>query len=195
MKIFSALYQRVLKWSSHPKASYFLAALSCTEAVFFPIPPDVMLAPMALARPQKAWHYALIATLASAFGGVAGYLLGFWAFDTVVQPMVETFGYQQGFVQVQQWFETWGVAIVFIAGFSPIPYKLFTVTAGMMSVAFIPFLLASVISRGLRFYLVAGLMKLGGAKMEAKLQQWIDTLGWALVALVVIGYGVYQFLK
>ncbi|ATZ72178.1 hypothetical protein CWC33_00020 [Idiomarina sp. X4] len=192
MKLFSALYDRVLSWSEHPRAKAILALLSFSESVIFPIPPDVMLAPMAMTQPDKAWRLAFLTTVSSAAGGVLGYFLGFWAFETVVLPAVETLGYESKLEVVKSWFATWGFWIVFIAGFSPIPYKLFTVTAGVMQIAFFPFLLASVISRGLRFYLVAWLLKTGGPKMAVKLREYVDRIGWSLVILLLIAYLVMQ---
>ncbi|MTJ01899.1 YqaA family protein [Idiomarina piscisalsi] len=192
MKLFSALYDKVLSWSEHPRAKAILALLSFSESVIFPIPPDVMLAPMAMTQPDKAWRLAFLTTVSSAAGGVLGYFLGFWAFETVVLPAVETLGYESKLEVVKSWFATWGFWIVFIAGFSPIPYKLFTVTAGVMQIAFFPFLLASVISRGLRFYLVAWLLKTGGPKMAVKLREYVDRIGWSLVVLLIVAYIVVQ---
>ncbi|ASG65937.1 hypothetical protein CEW91_07195 [Idiomarina piscisalsi] len=192
MKLFSALYDRVLSWSEHPRAKAILALLSFSESVIFPVPPDVMLAPMAMTQPDKAWRLAFLTTVSSAAGGVLGYFLGFWAFETVVLPAVETLGYESKLEVVKSWFATWGFWIVFIAGFSPIPYKLFTVTAGVMQIAFFPFLLASVISRGLRFYLVAWLLKTGGPKMAVKLREYVDRIGWSLVILLIVAYIVVQ---
>lgn len=162
--------------------------MSFAESVVFPVPPDVMLAPMSLAKPDKAWQYALWTSIASTLGGLAGYLLGYWLFDVAVLPMIEHFGYQQKFAIIKLWFEQYDFWIVFLAGFSPIPYKLFTVTGGMMHMALLPFMLASVISRSARFFLVAGLMKWGGAKMEAKLHHYVEWLGWGTVLLALIAY-------
>jgi len=194
LKLFSALYDKVLSWSEHPRAKTILALLSFSESVIFPIPPDVMLAPMAMTQPDKAWRLAFLTTVSSAAGGVLGYFLGFWAFETVVLPAVETMGYESKLDTVKSWFSTWGFWIVFIAGFSPIPYKLFTVTAGVMQIAFFPFLLASVISRGLRFYLVAWLLKTGGPKMAVKLREYVDRIGWSLVILLLVAYIVVQLI-
>lgn len=192
MKLFSALYDRVLRWTQHPKADWLLALLSFTESVIFPIPPDVMLAPMAMTQPQRAWRLAALTTVSSVAGGILGYLLGYWAYDVAVVPLVETLGYQDKLATVTEWFTTYGIWIVFIAGFSPIPYKLFTVTAGVMQMAFLPFVLASAVSRGLRFYLVAWLLKTGGPAMAVKLRLYVDRIGWSVVVLAVLGYVVYQ---
>lgn len=188
MKIFTVLYEWTLKWAEHKLAPKILAALSFAESVFFPIPPDVLLAPMVLAKPEKAWHYATITTIASVIGGVVGYALGYYMFEPWIVPALESLGYTERFDKVSTWFDEWGVWVVFIAGFSPIPYKLFTVSAGFLQMLFLPFLLASAIGRGMRFFLVAGLIRWGGAPFEKKLKQWVDIIGWGLVILIVIAY-------
>jgi membrane protein YqaA with SNARE-associated domain len=162
--------------------------MSFAESVFFPIPPDVMLAPMALSKPERAWWYATITMLASVLGGALGYLLGWFAFDGFIQPLVEQWGYMEKLELAKQWFDEYGVWVVLLAGFTPIPYKIFTITAGFMHMAFIPFMIASIIARSSRFYLVAGLMYWGGPKFEKKLRQHIDTIGWAVIIIAVILY-------
>ncbi|WP_417684835.1 YqaA family protein [Pseudidiomarina gelatinasegens] len=188
MKVFGWLYDKVLSWSQHRRAPTILAGLSFSESVVFPIPPDVMLAPMAMTQPEKAWRFALITTLASVLGGIAGYWLGYFLFDPVVLPLVEWAGYQDKLIRVTSWFQDYGFWIIFIAGFSPLPYKLFTVSGGMLGVAFIPFVLGSIISRGLRFFLVAWLLKTGGPKMAVHLRTYIDRIGWGMVILIIIAY-------
>ncbi len=185
MKLFSPLYERVMRWAAHRHAQWYLAGLSFAESSFFPVPPDVMLAPMALANTAKAWRFALLTTIASVIGGAAGYLLGLFAFD-LIQPWLERAGYMDNYQMAVSWFEQWGVWVVFVAGFSPIPYKLFTIAAGVVSMAFAPFMLASFIGRGARFFMVAGLMVWGGSRMETVLRQNVDRLGWAVVVLVAV---------
>ncbi|MBU1619504.1 MAG: DedA family protein [Gammaproteobacteria bacterium] len=192
MKIFQWMYDKALVWARHRHAERYLAGLSFTESVIFPIPPDVMLAPMALAQPEKAWRFAWVTTLFSVLGGICGYFLGLWLYEPVVLPVVEYLGYQETFAKVEQWFMTYGVWVVFIAGFSPIPYKLFTVGAGLMSMAFFPFVIASFVGRASRFFLVAGLMYWGGEKMQQKLRDIVDWLGWGTVALAGVLYLVYR---
>ncbi|MDI3509605.1 MAG: YqaA family protein [Pseudomonadota bacterium] len=194
MKLFAPLYERAMQWARHRHAPWYLGGMSFAESSFFPIPPDVMLAPMALARPEKAWLYAWITTLASVAGGVFGYFIGLLAFDAI-EPWLQTSRYWGAYQTATQWFDEWGVVAVFIAGFSPIPYKVFTIAAGALSMALLPFTLASVIGRGGRFFLVAGLMRWGGARMEAQIRQHIDRLGWATVALVAVGAAAYLALK
>lgn len=191
MKIFSALYQRAMQWARLPHAQWYLSALSFAESSFFPIPPDVMLAPMSLANPNKAWRFALITTIASVLGGLLGYFIGIMAFD-VIEPYLKTSNYWHHYQTAVIWFNTWGFWAIFIAGFSPIPYKVFTIAAGTLSMALLPFTLASIIGRGTRFFMVAGLMKWGGARMEASLHKYVDGLGWATVALIVIAVLVYR---
>ncbi len=188
MKLFQPCYDLALRWAKHRFAERYLAVLSFSESVVFPIPPDVMLAPMALSQPNKAWRFALITTIASILGGVAGYWLGWFAFDSFIAPVVESMGYQSKLDMAIEWFNTYGVWVVFLAGFSPIPYKIFTVSAGFLHMAFLPFLLASAIGRGARFFLVAGLMYWGGPSMENKLREWVEYLGWGVVALAVLAY-------
>ncbi len=183
MALFSTLYSRVMTWSRHPKAPWFLGGISFAESSFFPIPPDVMLAPMSLARPDRAWWFATITTITSVAGGLFGYWIG-TSFFQWVEPWLQASRYWESFELAKIWFVDYGFWAVFIAGFSPIPYKMFTMAAGVMSMAILPFTLASLVGRGARFFLVAGLMKWGGARMEDALQDWVDRLGWAMVALV-----------
>lgn len=183
--MFSQLYQRVLNWSRHQYAVYYLAAISFAESSFFPIPPDVMLAPMALANRKRAWYYGTITTVFSVLGGIFGYLIGLYAFEPIVLPVIDYFGYTEKFAHAEGWFNKYGVWIVFVAGFSPIPYKVFTVAAGVMHMAFLPFVIASIIGRGARFYLVCALIVLGGQKLEDHLKQYIDLIGWVTVALII----------
>lgn len=183
--MFSQLYQRVLSWSRHKYAVYYLAIISFAESSFFPIPPDVMLAPMALANRKRAWYYGTITTVFSVLGGIFGYLVGLYAFESIVLPVIQYLGYEEKFAHAQTWFNQYGVWIVFIAGFSPIPYKVFTIAAGMMHMAFLPFVIASILGRGIRFYLVCALIVLGGQKLEDHLKQYIDLIGWVTVALII----------
>ncbi len=176
-----------MKWSTHHHAPRYLAGVSFAESSFFPVPVDIMLAPMSLAKPEKAWHFAFIASIFSVLGGVAGYIIGYFAMD-VLEPWIEAVGYWERYQQIILWFKDWGIWIVFIAGFSPIPYKLFTVTAGALNMALLPFILISIIARGARFYAVSGLMVWGGERMEAKLRQYMDAIGWSVVALAIVAY-------
>jgi len=185
MKLFSPLYSRAMIWSRHPRAPWYLGGLSFAESSFFPVPPDVMLAPMCLAMPRRAFYFALITTFASVAGGLFGYAIGYFAFDAL-QPWLQESHYWPAYQTAVEWFERWGFWAVFIAGFSPIPYKVFTIAAGALSMALLPFTVASFVGRGLRFFLVAGLMAWGGARMEAMLHRYVDRMGWALIGLIAV---------
>ena len=184
MRLFETLYERVLGWARHPHAGRYLGALSFAESSFFPIPPDVMLMPMCLADRQRAWHYALITTVTSLAGGVAGYFIGYFLFDAI-EPWLQSTHYWDAYLRGREWFSHYGVWAVLVAGFSPIPYKIFTITAGVAMLNLPAFVVASLLGRGARFFLVAGLVVAGGEKMERLLPQYIERIGWAVVAIAV----------
>jgi membrane protein YqaA with SNARE-associated domain len=187
MRLFGPLYDRVLAWAAHRHAPRYLGVLSFAESSFFPIPPDVMLAPMTLARPQAATRLALLTTVASVLGGLAGYAIGYFAMD-LAEPWMRDAGYWEGYLEVRHWFERWGFWAVLAAGFSPIPYKLFTIAAGTLAMFLPAFVLASLVGRGARFFLVAYLVRWGGPAVESRLRTHVEILGWAFVALLVIAY-------
>ncbi|BAU57492.2 lipoprotein B [Halorhodospira halochloris] len=167
--------------------------MSVAESSVFPIPPDVLLAPMSLARPNRALLFALIATLGSVIGGLVGYLLGYFALY-LVEPWIESAGYAESYLLAVDWFQQWGFWVVLVAGFSPIPYKVFTVAAGATGVALLPFVLGSLIGRGARFFLVATLVAWGGARLEPWLLRHVERIGWIsvvalLVAMLWLQYG------
>ncbi len=174
-------------WAQHRHAPWYLGALSFAESSFFPVPPDVMLAPMSLARPQQAWRYALLTTLASVLGGLLGYAIGLFLFE-LIEPMLHRFGYWDRYLLAREWFDNWGFWAIFLAGFSPIPYKVFTIAAGTIAMAILPFTAASIVGRGCRFFLVAALMRWGGARMEAVIRANIDRLGWLTILVAVVAY-------
>lgn len=184
MKIFGPLYSYVLEWSRHRHAERFLAALSFAESSFFPVPVDVMLAPMCLAKRGHAWRYATVATLFSVLGGVAGYFIGVAGFD-LLEPWLRESHYWSAYETSQRWFDRYGIWVIFVAGFSPIPYKVFTIAAGVALLNLPLFILTSLLARGARFFLVAGLLVWGGDKLESTLQQHVERIGWAVVAVVV----------
>lgn len=185
MQLFGPLYKKAMQWARHRHAPGYLAGLSFAESSFFPIPPDVMLAPMTMAKPDQAWRLAALTTIASVLGGLLGYLIGLFAFDQIAPHMQGTH-YWDYYLKSKAWFDEWGFWAIFLAGFSPIPYKVFTITAGAISMALLPFVLASLIGRGARFFLVAALMAWGGEQMESVIGKYTDRIGWLMVILVVI---------
>lgn len=182
MIVFAKAYERALIWSAHPRAVWYLGAVSFAESSFFPIPPDVLLVPMVLARPQRAWKLAAWTTLTSVAGGVLGLTLGAVAIDSL-QPLLQDHGYWDSYLRARQWFATWGFWAVIVAGFSPIPYKVFALAAGAASMLLPLFVVASIVGRGGRFFLVAALIALGGRRMEQTIRTHIDTIGWTAVGL------------
>jgi membrane protein YqaA with SNARE-associated domain len=183
--IFQRLYDSVLGWSAHPRAAPILSALSFAESSFFPIPPDVMLAPMCLARPQRAWFFAGLCTVSSVLGGMLGYLIGLLAFHWI-EPWLMGSSYAGAFTAAVESFERYGAVYVLLAGFTPIPYKVFTIGAGVVGMPVLPFLLGSTGGRGARFFLVAGLIRLLGEKGARRLRAWVDAIGWSVLALAVV---------
>ena len=188
MKIFGPLYDRVIQWSKHRHAERYLAALSFSESSFFPIPVDVMLAPMCLANLGKAWRYAFIAMLFSVIGGVAGYFIGYGAFESI-RPWLADSSYWAAYETSRDWFVRYGIWVVFVAGFSPIPYKVFTIAAGAAALNFPVFIVASALGRGARFFLVAGLLVWGGVQFEVSLRKYVERIGWITVGIVVAVIG------
>jgi membrane protein YqaA with SNARE-associated domain len=185
MQLFDPLYRRVLAWSAHPHAERYLGALSFAESSFFPIPPDVMLAPMCLADRARAWRFAAVTTVMSLLGGIAGYAIGLFLIE-MIEPWLQAGSYGGAYLTVQRWFDDWGVLAVFVAGFSPIPYKIFTIAAGATLLNFPGFVIASLIGRGARFFLVAGLIVAGGESMANGLQRHVERIGWSVVAVAVL---------
>ncbi len=184
--MFASLYDHVLEWSRHRYAERYLGVLSFAESSFFPIPVDVMLAPMCLADRKKAWRFASIATVFSVLGGVAGYAIGMVGFE-MIEPWLAESPYWADYETSREWLDRYGVWVIFIAGFSPFPYKVFTIAAGVAMLSLPIFVIASVIGRGARFFLVAGLIVWGGDRLETTLHKHVERIGWAVVAVVVVG--------
>lgn len=187
------LYDWVIQLSAHPKAVWWLGGLSVAEASFFPIPVDILLAPMVMAQRNRALYLALLTTVCSVIGGLIGYAIGYFMLDAVT-PLLHKLGYWHGYEQVQQWFVDWGFWAVLVAGFSPIPFKLFTIAAGASAMLLAPFTLAALISRGLRYLMVAYIVRWAGPSFERNMLRYIDIIGWAMLGLIVLGALAYHFL-
>ena len=156
--MFRPLYDWTLRLAAHRHALPALAGVSFIESSVFPIPPDVMLIPMVLARPERAWLIALVCTVASVLGGLAGYAIGYFLYEAVGLPILEFYGYAERFAQFQASYNEWGWWIVFGAGLTPFPFKVITIASGVTGLNLFVFVLAAVISRGARFFLVAALL-------------------------------------
>jgi len=194
VKIFEPIYTTILKWAKHKHAERYLAGISFAESSFFPIPVDIMLMPMVLANKDKAWRLATITTIMSVVGGMFGYLIGAFFFDVYGDQILNYFHAHETFELIKDKYAAHGILIILLAGFTPIPYKIFTIVSGVLGIAFLPFVLLSLIGRGGRFFLVAGLVRLGGEKLEENLHKQVERIGWATLILVVIGGGAYYFL-
>ncbi len=185
MVIFAPLYERVMRWSRHRHAERYLAVMSFAESSFFPIPVDVMLAPMCLANRDRWIRLAMIATVFSVLGGLAGYAIGYAMFDAI-EPWLRNSHYWGAFETSRRWFDDYGVWVVIVAGFSPIPYKVFTIAAGVVALNLPVFFIASVIGRAARFFLVAGLVRAGGQRFEDSLSKHVERAGWLVVAVCAL---------
>ena len=177
-----------------PYATRALAVVAFLESSVFPIPPDAMLVPMVLARPQAAWRLALIATAASVVGGLAGYCIGYFLFETVGQRIIDLYGLGAGFADFQQTWNEWGLWIILIKGLTPIPYKLVTIASGLAGFSLPVFIAASVVTRGLRFFLVAGLLRRFGAPIRDFIEERLTLVTTGFAALVVLGFLVLRYL-
>ena len=200
MKIFGPLYARAIQWAQHRHAPRLLTGLSFVEAIVFPVPPEVMLAPMSLAQPKRAMWFATLSLIGSLLGALVGYALGHYAF-AAVQPLIEWLGWSDKIdaqvmhlrqvVAESPWKAFW---LLVLAGFTPIPLKIFTWASGIVGVPLLPFLASLFVGRGKRLYLVAGAIKLGGARAEAALHRWIEPVGWIASGflLLLIGWIVWK---
>jgi membrane protein YqaA with SNARE-associated domain len=186
------LYDKVLRLARHQHAERYLCAVSFADSSFFPITPLVMLIPMALGQPNQAMRFALVTTLASALGGVFGYCIGYFLFETIA-PWLQTTHYWQDYLQAKNWVEEWGIWAILIGGFLPIPYKVFTIAAGTLHMMLLPFLLVSTLGRGGRFCLVAFLLKMGGQPLEEKLRKYINKIGWLCIGGLLVAALVFHF--
>jgi membrane protein YqaA with SNARE-associated domain len=146
---------------------------------------------MVLARRDRAWYFAALTTGASVLGGLSGYLIGMYLYAQVGERVVQFYHAEAAFSEIHNWFEDYGIWIILVAGFTPIPYKLFTITAGILSMALIPFLLFSLVGRGARFFLVAAVIFWGGESLERVIRKYIDLIGWAVVLLLISFYLFY----
>lgn len=182
------LYDWVLSWADSRYGSAALGAVSFAESSFFPIPPDVLLMALALGARKQAFRFALICSVASVLGGLFGYLIGATAFETVGQPIIEFYGAGDKYTEIGQLYEQHGFWIVFAAGFTPIPYKVITIAAGVFEISLLPFVVASLVSRSARFFLVAGLIYAFGEPVKKLIDRWFNVLTVVFTVLLVGGF-------
>ena len=183
-----ATYDWVLSWADHPAGPWALTGFAFAESSFFPIPPDILLIPLCLSAPKRAFRYATICTAASVVGGMLGYAIGYVAYQSVGRRLLELQGLMDGFERIGELYaayEGWAVAL---AGFTPIPYKVFTIAAGLFELNFAVFVVASIVGRGGRFFLVAAVLRWFGEPAKAFIDRYFNWLTVALGALFVAGF-------
>jgi membrane protein YqaA with SNARE-associated domain len=185
--MFRKMYEWVMRLAASRHAPASLAAISFAESSFFPIPPDVMLAPMVLARRDKAFLYAGICTIASVFGGLLGYAIGVWL-EPLGQTILKVFGHPEGQAEFQKWFDQWGLWVILIKGATPIPYKLVTITAGLARFDLFTFVWASILTRGFRFFAVAAILKYAGPAMLKEFERRLNLYSILLLILLIGGF-------
>ena len=185
MRPFHFIYSKILDWSASRFAILWLSLISFLESSILPLPlQDLLLASMALKKRSKAFYFAAICTVASVLGAIVGYYIGVYAIN-LIMPMLNKFNYIPELYTAEKYFNTYGVWIILIAGFSPIPYKLFTITAGMMAMPIIPFVVFSLIARGARYFLISYLVRKLGKMADTWLNKYIDWLGYLLIIIIV----------
>jgi membrane protein YqaA with SNARE-associated domain len=180
--------------ASRPNALRALGVVSFTESSFFPIPPDAMIIPMVLARPDRAWSIALVATVTSVAGGAFGYFIGYYLFETIGQTVIALYGYEDKFAAFRDAYNEWGLWIILIKGMTPIPYKLVTIASGAASFDFVVFMLASALTRGARFYLVAALLKYFGPPIRDFVERRLTLVTTIFVVGLVGGFIAVRYL-
>ena len=188
------LYQRVLALSASSRAPYWLAVVAFAESSFFPIPPDVLLVPMVLARPDRAWRLAAIATLASVAGGALGYYIGYALFDVVATPLLHAYHYEAAFARFKQTYAEWGLWVILIKGLTPIPFKIVTIASGMSAVNVPAFLAACLVTRGARFFLIAALIRRFGDPVRVFIEKRLMLITSLAAASIALGFVMLRYI-
>ncbi|MBS1016227.1 YqaA family protein [Acetobacter persici] len=188
------LYARVLRHAASPNAPWWLVALAFAEASFFPLPPETLLVPMVLSRRDKAWVYAALCTVGSVTGGILGWIIGAFLLEHLALPIVHFYHAEHTLAALQEKFRQWGVWIILFKGLTPIPYKFVTIASGMAHFALLPFVAASLVTRGVRFFLVAGLLWKFGAPIETFLERRLPLVMGVFAVLLVGGVLALRYL-
>ncbi len=188
--MFKSLYAWVLRLADSPRAPWALGLVAFAESSFFPVPPDIILVPMVLARPERAWRYAAIATIASVLGGMVGYAIGALLFDTLGQWLIHLYGYADKLEALREFYAKWGALFILIKGLTPIPYKLVTIVSGLLSYNFGLFVLLSLVTRGIRFFVLAAILGRFGVPIKAALDRHFGLILISFAAIVVIGFWI-----
>lgn len=186
--MFKRLYHWTLSLAESPRATWALGAIAFAESSFFPIPPDVILVPMSLARPKRAWFYAGICTLASVAGGILGYGIGWLLWDSVGHWLIDLYGYASRMDAVKAGYDQWGWLFILVKGLTPIPFKLVTIVSGLLEYNFPLFVALSLVTRGARFFLLAGLLHKFGGPIKDLLERHFATFMIAILVMIVGGF-------
>lgn len=187
--MFRALYDWTLRLAHHRHAVRSLAVVSFAESSVFPIPPDVMLVPMILARRDQAYRIAMICTITSVAGGMLGYAIGYFLYDSVGLWLVNLYGAHDAIAEFRAWYDSWGAAVILIKGLTPIPFKVVTIASGFFAYNFFLFVLLAAITRGARFFLIAWLLKRYGERMKVFIERRLNLIGTLVLLLLIVGFG------
>lgn len=189
-----SIYDYTLNLAAKQNALTWLFIISFIESSFFPIPPDIMIIPMVLATPKEAYKIAGVATIASVLGGYFGYFIGVYGFELIARPLLEFYGYMAQFSKFENYYHEYGAWIVFGAGITPFPYKIITIASGVVHLDLVVFTIASVIARGMRFYLIAWLLKRFGDPMKVFIEKNLNLLSVIFLLLLIGGFAAVKFL-
>ena len=185
MNLLRKLYNWTLDKSNHPKAPWFLSIISFCESSFFPIPPDIILIPMVIANRAKAWIYAFICTISSVFGGVAGYFIGYFFYNSIGTFIIEYYSLGDQFINFESYYNKYGIWIVLGAGFTPFPFKFITIASGLFNLNLILFIVVAFLARGLRFFFLAGLLKLFSNFITRYIDRYFNILATLFFVLLI----------
>jgi membrane protein YqaA with SNARE-associated domain len=186
--MFQPLYDRLIALSRSRSAPYALAAVAFAESSFFPLPPDILLAPMSVAEPKKAWRFALIATIASVLGGALGYAIGALLYSTIGQWLIHIYGYEGKMDALRETYARWGALVILVKGFTPIPFKLVTIVSGLLGYNFPLFIALSILTRGARFLVLAAALNHFGDSVRLLLERHFAAFIVVMVASVFVGF-------
>lgn len=187
-------YDWVLHWAETPYAAWALFILAFAESSFFPIPPDVLLIAVAIAMPKRSFYFALLCSVASVLGGALGYLIGLKFMEAVGYSIINFYGYNEQFHQLQSLFQQYDFWVVSMAGFTPIPYKVFTIASGACGLNFLTFMISSVVSRSARFFLVGTLIYIFGEPVKEFIDKYFNLLTILFFVLIVLGFVLIKYL-
>ncbi len=195
MKFLKKWYDKVLSWADSPYSEWALFLNAFAESSFFPIPPDVLMMAMEVGQPKKSFRFATISSIGSILGGIAGYGIGYFLFDIIGKPIIKFYHLTEKFQHLGELYNTYSAWIVSIAGFTPIPYKLITITSGFWKINFFIFLIASTLSRSARFFIISTLFYFFGAKIKDFIDRYFNLLSILFFILLIAGFAIIKIIK